>query len=139
MLIVGETPIARALEDVARAAGYDVGAGERSTRSRPTPLWSSPRTATTRRSRSTAALEAGVGYVGARREHRSAARAVLDSLDVDDALQAAIHTPAGLDIGARAPADIAISILAQMVAERTDARPGRRRPRPRSTRCAACR
>ena len=44
--------------------------------------------------------------------------AVLDSLDVDVALRAQVHTPAGMDIGARSPADIAISILAQMIAER---------------------
>ncbi len=44
---------------------------------------------------------------------------MLAALDVDDALRSSVHTPAGLDIGARAPADIAISILAQMIAERT--------------------
>ena len=64
---------------------------------------------------------------------RSAARPCSTSLDVDDALRAQVHTPAGLDIGARAPADIAISILAQMVAERTTHAPelaGRDRDRP---------
>ncbi len=77
-------------------------------------------------SRCARALEAGVGL---RRAGRSPQRgaAVLESLDVDDALRALVHTPAGLDIGARAPADIAISILAQMVAERTAHAPGCRR------------
>ena len=41
------------------------------------------------------------------------------SLGVPDALRAGVHTPAGLDIGARTPADVAIAILAQLVAERT--------------------
>ena len=44
--------------------------------------------------------------------------AVREALDIDDALRAQVHTPAGLDIGARSPADIAVSILAQMIAER---------------------
>ena len=49
---------------------------------------------------------------------RSAGPRCSTSLDVDAALRAQVHTPAGLDIGARSPADIAISILAQMIAER---------------------
>ena len=44
---------------------------------------------------------------------------MLAALDVPDALRALVHTPAGLDIGARTPADIAISILAEIVATRT--------------------
>jgi xanthine dehydrogenase accessory factor len=44
---------------------------------------------------------------------------VVGSLDVPDALRAMVHTPAGLDIGARAPADVAISILAEIIASRT--------------------
>jgi xanthine dehydrogenase accessory factor len=64
------------------------------------------------------ALEAGVSYVGLVASGRRG-RAVLESLDVPEALKAVVHTPAGLDIGARAPADVAISILAQIVAERT--------------------
>jgi xanthine dehydrogenase accessory factor len=64
------------------------------------------------------ALEAGVGYVGLVASATRGA-AVRDSLAVPDALRAGVHTPAGLDIGARAPADVAISILAELVAERT--------------------
>ena len=40
-----------------------------------------------------------------------------------------LHTPAGLDIGARAPTDVAISILAELVAERT-AHPPQPAPAP---------
>ena len=60
----------------------------------------------------------GVSYVGLVASPKRG-RAVVDSLDVPDALRAAVHTPAGLDIGARSPADVAVSILAQIVATRT--------------------
>ena len=59
---------------------------------------------------------------------------------VPDEQLARIDVPAGLDIGARTPAEIALSILAQIVAVRRAAR-GRddaaRRPRSRAARAAA--
>jgi xanthine dehydrogenase accessory factor len=126
VVVVGDTPIARAVADVARAAGYDVahdgdprpsdaalivashGSGEEAALAR--------------------ALETGVGYVALVASTRRGG-AVLDSLDVPAELRAQVHTPAGLDIGARTPADIAISILAQMVAERTAHAPVAAAPR----------
>jgi molybdenum cofactor cytidylyltransferase len=89
------------------------------------------------------ALTTGVSYV-ALVASRTRGTAVRDALDVPDELRAQLHTPAGLDIGARTPAEIAISILAEIVAEH-HARPAaspprpRRPPRPPPVRCAACR
>lgn len=68
-----------------------------------------------------AALRAGVPYVAlVASETRGAA--VLESLDVDDARRARVFTPAGLQLGARTPGEIALSILAQLVGERSKAR-----------------
>ncbi len=113
LVVVGDTPIARALRTMAGAGGYEVsdelragdaalvvashGHGEEAAL--------------------TQALETGVGYVGLVASARRGA-AVLASLDLDEALRARVHTPAGLDIGARAASEIAISILAEVVAER---------------------
>jgi len=74
------------------------------------------------------ALRAGVGYVAlvASPKRGTAVRA---ELDVPDELAAQLHTPAGLNIGARTPAEIAISILAQMV-ERQHADPMTTPPAP---------
>ncbi|MBJ7607848.1 MAG: XdhC family protein [Candidatus Dormibacteraeota bacterium] len=68
-----------------------------------------------------AALRAGVPYVGL---VASATRgeAVVSSLDIDDALRDRVTTPAGLEIGARSAPEIALSILAQLVAERSATR-----------------
>ena len=63
-----------------------------------------------------AALEAGTEYIALVASPKRGA-AVVGSLD--EALRSRVHTPAGLDIGARTPADIAISILAQLIAQRT--------------------
>jgi xanthine dehydrogenase accessory factor len=69
-----------------------------------------------------ASLRGGVPYV-ALVASRARAAAVLGSLDVDDAIRARVHSPAGLDIGGRTAAEIALSILAELVAERAHARP----------------
>jgi xanthine dehydrogenase accessory factor len=71
-----------------------------------------------------AALRAGVPYVGLVASPKRGA-AVVAGLDVDDAARAAVRTPAGLDIGARTPAEVALSILAEIVSlrPRPSARP----------------
>ena len=120
IVVVGDTPIARAVDAVARAAGYDVArsaAGDVAPAASDAALIVASH-GSDEEAALAAALQAGVGYVGL---VASAARgvAVRDSLDVPEALRALVHTPAGLDIGARAPSDVAISILAELVAERT--------------------
>lgn len=65
-----------------------------------------------------AALKSEAFYVaalGSRRTHAGRV-ARLKELGHDDAAIARIHGPAGLDIGAVSPAEIAISVLAQMTA-----------------------
>jgi len=68
-----------------------------------------------------AALRAGVPYV-ALVANGTRGAAVLDSLDVDDAQRARVFTPAGLQLGARTPGEIALSILAQLIQERARSR-----------------
>jgi xanthine dehydrogenase accessory factor len=71
-----------------------------------------------------AALEAGVPYVGLVASRKRGA-AVLDVLREDGVGQEfldRIDTPAGLDIGARTPAEIALSILASIVEVRRRSR-----------------
>ncbi len=63
------------------------------------------------------ALEAGVRYVGLVASRKRGA-AVLDELRADgvsEKLLEQIDTPAGIDIGARTPAEIALSILASII------------------------
>jgi xanthine dehydrogenase accessory factor len=64
-----------------------------------------------------AALDAGVPYVGLVAS-RKRGEAVIAGLAVDEASRARVRTPAGLDIGARTPEEIALSILAEIIAAR---------------------
>jgi xanthine dehydrogenase accessory factor len=60
------------------------------------------------------ALDAGVGFIALVASRRRGV-AVLDGLRLTDEERAQVHTPAGIDIGARTPQEIALSIMAEVV------------------------
>jgi xanthine dehydrogenase accessory factor len=67
-----------------------------------------------------AGLEAGTAYVGGKGSRRTQDRRrtwLLDHGVTEDAL-ATVHAPIGLDIGANAPGEIAVAILAEVIAVR---------------------
>jgi xanthine dehydrogenase accessory factor len=115
--VFGETPVARALESVGRGMGWDVQLTADATAAIPgdagavvvasqggdEPLVLA------------AALTRGVPYVGLVASRKRGA-SVTESLDLDQEHLARLHTPAGLDIGAHAPSEIAVSILAEIIA-----------------------
>jgi xanthine dehydrogenase accessory factor len=119
--VVGDSPIARALARVGGALGYEMVHLEQ-----PADLPDGAHAvvvATHGRDEAdhlVTALEAGVGYVGLVASPKRGT-AVVGALGVDDDLRRRVITPAGLDIGARTPEEVAMSILADIVA---------RRPRP---------
>ncbi|MDP9258326.1 MAG: XdhC family protein, partial [Actinomycetota bacterium] len=118
VIVVGDAPIARALEEVARAAGYDVVRGD----SFEVELQTSDAAVIVASHGSdeepvlVKALTEGVGYVAlVCSDVRGAA--VRETLDIPAELRRQLHAPAGLAIGASTPAEIAIAILAEFVAE----------------------
>jgi xanthine dehydrogenase accessory factor len=67
-----------------------------------------------------AGLEAGTAYIGGMGSRRTQERRrawLLDHGVTEDAL-ATVHAPIGLDIGANAPGEIAVAILAEVIAVR---------------------
>ncbi|MBD8042576.1 XdhC family protein [Arthrobacter sp. Sa2BUA2] len=68
-----------------------------------------------------AALSSAAGYVGAmgsRRTHRQRLRALRAAGTTESAL-ARLHSPIGLDIGAATPAEVALSVFAEVTAARS--------------------
>lgn len=112
----GDTPIARALAALAAPLGYAVvpweGANVDDTAGVVIASHGRDEEAVLQ-----AALQAGVPYVGLVAS-RKRGEAVVAGLAVDEASRARVRTPAGLDIGARTPEEIALSILAEIVAAR---------------------
>jgi xanthine dehydrogenase accessory factor len=117
--VAGETPIGRALADLARRVGY---ATELSAAEKSHPQLGDAAVVVASHGHDeervlAAALREGVPYVGL---VASVARgsAVTDSLDLPDQMRARVRTPAGLDLGAESPEEIALAILAEIVALR---------------------
>src|ERR1700757_4774918 len=114
--IYGATPIADALMQLCGLLGYDVRREARET----TDLADTsavviashggPEAETIR-----AALDNGVGYIGLVASKVRGA-SILNELELSDAERARIHTPVGLPIGAKTPAEIAVSIAAELIA-----------------------
>ncbi len=69
----------------------------------------------------TAALATEVGYIGALGSRRTQERRLerLRDAGLDERSIARLHAPCGLDVGARTPAETAVSILAEVIAVRT--------------------
>lgn len=115
--VVGEAPIAQALARVGESLGYAV------------EPWSLEHMRSTdavvvashgfdEEQAIVDALAAGIPYVGLVASPKRGA-AVLDSLGLDEASRARVRTPAGLNIGARTPEEIALSILAEIISLRS--------------------
>ncbi|ORB85231.1 carbon monoxide dehydrogenase [Mycobacterium kansasii] len=110
--VYGTTPIADALIQLCALLGYDA--------QRETDL--SGTTAVVIASHGgpeaeiiRAALDSGVGYIGLVAS-RVRGASILDSLNLSDAERVRVHTPVGLAIGAKTPAEIAVAITAELIA-----------------------
>lgn len=117
--VFGEAPVARALVRVGHALDWDV----RSSVDAGAPIatdTSAVVVASHGRDEATvlrAALKADVPYIALVASRRRSA-AVLAELAVDAEQRDRIHAPAGLDIGARTAQEIALSVFADIVANR---------------------
>jgi xanthine dehydrogenase accessory factor len=116
VLVAGDAPIGRALLAFGAPLGYEVRAfdGEIPRDTSAVVVASHGRG---EEEVLTAALRAKVPYVGLVAS-RKRGEAVVASLDLCPSMKGAVHTPAGLDLGARTPQEIALSILAEIVATR---------------------
>ncbi|MGH8895058.1 MAG: XdhC family protein [Actinomycetes bacterium] len=115
LLVHGSTPIAQALAGLAERLGYRVATG-------PDDPVGAAAVVVASHGRDeeealSAAVTAGVAYVGLVAS-RKRGEAVVASLALDEEARSRVHTPCGLDIGARTPEEVALSILAEIVAER---------------------
>jgi xanthine dehydrogenase accessory factor len=122
VLVVGSSPIVAELRKLGAAVGFEIVAAEDIPDGALSPqpgdlalvvaAHGNDELATLR-----AGLEAGVRYVGlvASRRRGAAVMEELRAFGVPDELLARLETPAGLDIGARTPAEVALSIVARIV------------------------
>ncbi len=117
--VVGVTPIAVALADLARRLGYAVESGP-AEEAEPSPDDAAVVVASHGHDEErvlTAALRSAVPYVAlVASEIRG--QVVREALGLSEQERARLHTPAGLEIGAETPEEIALAILAEIVALR---------------------
>jgi xanthine dehydrogenase accessory factor len=116
VVVAGDSPIAAALLRIGVAVGYEM-----TTFAGAVPVDASAMVVASHGRDEEAvlavALRAEVPYVGLVAS-RKRGDAVLAALDEDAATKSRVHTPAGLDLGARSPEEVALSILAEIVAQR---------------------
>jgi xanthine dehydrogenase accessory factor len=112
--VYGASPIAEALAQLCGLLGYSVSRDESDELSQTTAVviasHGGPEADIIR-----AALDAGVGYVGLVASKIRGA-SILNEIGLSDAERSRVHTPVGLAIGARTPAEIAVAIAAELVA-----------------------
>lgn len=119
LFVVGQTPIAAALAALGEPLGFSVEFGARLPSG---ALSDAAAVVVASHGRDEepaleAALRAGVPYVGLVASRKRGA-AVVAGLAVADAQRSMVHSPAGLDLGGRTAAEVALSILAEIVALR---------------------
>jgi xanthine dehydrogenase accessory factor len=110
--VYGATPIAEALAQLCGVLGYDVRRDTDPADATAVVIAShgGPEAEIIR-----AALDNGVPYIGLVAS-RVRGASILDSLDLSEAERTRVHTPVGLPIGAKTPAEIAVSIAAELIA-----------------------
>jgi xanthine dehydrogenase accessory factor len=114
----GSSPIAIAFADLARYLGYRVDAAAPEAFDDPAQPASAVVVASHGDDEAeplTVGVRSGVEYVGLVASRRRGPE-VLAALDLSDEEKARIRTPAGIDIGARSPRDVAVSIMAEIIA-----------------------
>ena len=111
--IVGATPIADKLAEVCAVVGFEVRRDDADGLAGLTAVviasHGGPEAQAIR-----SALDAGLGYIGLVAS-RIRGAAVLSELTLSEPERARVHTPVGLDIGAKTPAEIAVSIVADLI------------------------
>jgi xanthine dehydrogenase accessory factor len=122
LAIVGQGPVARTLGELARTLGWRVALG------RPEGADAIVVAAMGHGDEDALAdaLAAGTGYVGLVASSRRASVVLeeLRSRGVDEADLARVRSPAGLDLGPSTQEEIAVAILAELIAWRHTAKPG---------------
>ena len=119
MTVYGTAPIARDVAELSRHLGYEVTEAEGADEDLPADT-SAVVIASLGRFDEQALLKAvaaGVPYIGLVASPKRGG-AVVSGLGLSPDDLARVHTPAGLDIGARAPREIALSILAEVISLR---------------------
>jgi xanthine dehydrogenase accessory factor len=117
LAVLGKTPIARAVTAVGGVVGYHVVPFEASALDGAAAVVLASHGGPGEEDALRAALAARVPYVGLVAS-RTRGEAVVAELGLDAPVAVRAHTPAGLDIGARTPEEVALAILAEIVASR---------------------